>query len=250
MWKDWPQAKRLQANRTRCPSKLRINVRGQRARKRGHLIRIYKRGHVANDEEHKTPAPTKTSKLPRPISDSGASHGNTCDPNIVDQLQENHHQVKHVGGYTKPEQTCTATWEIASPTGNNALICKDSFFDTSLRTQIISEGQAADSHIIIKHKDVHLSQRAAGRDRSSLPQKQQHLSLRHGQRWTMPNLLETRRETNFTKTHIGSKSNHPRRQTTQQRHEPLHIHVCRRRHITITRHTRNRICTLWMSQKQ
>jgi hypothetical protein len=111
--------------------------------------------YMANDDENDSPAQTIAPRpLPRPISDSGASHGITCDPNIVDHLQDNDRQVKHVGGYSRPEKICTATWEIAAPTGNFPLICKDSFFDTSLKTQIISEGQAAETHIIIKHKDL------------------------------------------------------------------------------------------------
>ena len=61
--------------------------------------------YMANDDENDSPAQTIAPRpLPRPISDSGASHWITCDPNIVDHLHDNDRQVKHVGGYSRPEK--------------------------------------------------------------------------------------------------------------------------------------------------
>ena len=87
-------------------------------------------------------ANTLNKHLPRPISDSGASHGITCDTNIVSNVQTNTSRVKHVGGHTTPANTATATWEVSTPGGAHSLTFPSCFYDEELGNQIISEGQA------------------------------------------------------------------------------------------------------------
>ena len=94
-------------------------------------------------EEEGTPEVNAFNKLlPRPISDSGASHGITCDTNIVSNVKTNTTQVKHVGGHTTPANNATATWKVSTPGGAYSLSFPSCFFDEKLGNQIISEGQA------------------------------------------------------------------------------------------------------------